>query len=79
MGIERNCPIRIVYAPTFQIFRNPVPEFKTTPVVEVEELEKLFAKLSEECKDWKRSDGEVWWDSPEAWLRRQLDLPRKKS
>ncbi|MCH7590504.1 hypothetical protein IIB34_05660 [PVC group bacterium] len=44
MGIERNCPIEIIYAPTFQLFRNPVEEFKTTPVVEVKELENIISK-----------------------------------
>lgn len=52
---------------------------KPVQVVEVAELEKLFAALSVECKAWKQSDGQIWWDSPESWLRKQLNLPRKKT
>jgi len=77
MGIERNCPIEIIHAPTFQLLRNPVKEFKTTPVVELSELEKLFEGLSKEAKEWQQSDGKIWWDSPESWLRKQLNLPKK--
>ena len=77
MRIERNYPIEVIYASIFQLFRHPVEEFKTTAVVEVSELEKLFTALSKECKDWQQSDGKIWYDSPEAWLRKQLNLQKK--
>jgi len=76
MGIERNCPIEVCYAPTFQLLKRPTEAFKTTAVVELSELDKLFKALSKECKDWKRSDSQIWWDSPESWLRKQLNMPK---
>lgn len=78
MGIVRNCPVDVVYAPTFQLFVKPVEQFKNTPVVELVELEKLFAALSKECLEWQKSDGKIWWNSPEEWLRKQLNLPKVK-
>lgn len=69
MGIERNCPIevcRVADLPTMDL------------VVKVSELEKLFEALTKECAEWKQSDGVIYWDSPENWLRKQLNLPKAK-
>ena len=65
MGIERNYPVEFT-------------TIKGKQMVERSILERLFAALSKECQDWKRSDGEIWWDSPENWLRKQLHLPKIK-
>ena len=78
MGIERKHPVKISYAPTFQLLNSPVEAFKTTPVVTVERLEKLFEALSEECKSWQQSDGKIWWDSPESWLSEQLGFEKQE-
>ena len=43
--------IEVIYAPTFQLFKNPNKEFKTTPVVEVSELLKWIQEQRDFFKD----------------------------
>jgi hypothetical protein len=72
MSIERNCPIEILYAPEFQIFLRPQTEVDTIAVIQLSELDKLFKALTKECKSWQESDGRIYYDSPEKWLRKQI-------
>ncbi len=73
MGIEKNCPIDTWDA-------NLVPKYsdKKTLVYLRKDIDKLVSALSKECQMWQTSDGKIWWDSPESWLRKQLDLPSIK-
>jgi len=68
MGIERNCPIDIWDVIHLQ---------NGTEVIKVSDMEKLLKSLTEECKQWQSSDGKIWWDSPESYLRKQLNLNKE--
>jgi len=71
MGIERNCPIDTWNA-------DLVPRYSDgeTLVYRRKDINRLLTVLSKECQNWQKSDGKIWWDSPESWLRKQLDLPK---
>ena len=65
MGVERNCPIDIwdvIYLPN------------GTEVIKRCDMEKLLKALTNECKQWQNSDGKIWFDSPESYLREQLGM-----
>jgi len=65
MGIERNCPTDIWDVIHLQ---------NGTEVIKVSDMEKLLKALTEECKSMIRSDGDLWADTPEVWLRTQLKM-----
>ena len=69
MGIERNCPIDMWNADNVTRYADMEPL-----VFKIQDIDRLLKKLSEECKSWQSSDGKIWWDSPESWLRKQLNL-----
>lgn len=74
MSIERNYPVDIWDA-------DLVPRYydKKTLVFLITDIDNLLTKLSKECKSWQESDGKIWWDSPESWLRKQLNLLKEET
>ena len=71
MGLERNCPIDTYNADLVTRYSDG-----ESLVFKRNDIDKLLSALSKECKTWKESDGEVWWDTPEIWLRKQLGLQK---
>lgn len=69
MGIERNCSIDKWNA-------DLVPRYSDTEslVFRITDIDKLLKSLTKECKSWQISDGKIWYDSPERWLRKQLGM-----
>ena len=72
MGIERNCPID-----TYNVELVPRYSDKEPLVFRRDDIDKLLSALTKECQGWVQSDGRIWSDSPESWLRKQLDLPKE--
>jgi len=69
MAMVRNCPIDMWNADMVSRFEDMEPLVFT-----IQDIDRLLKRLSEECKQWQESDGKIWWDSPESWLRKQLNL-----
>jgi len=69
MGIERNCPIDMWNADLVSRYEDMEPL-----VFKIQDIDRLLKALTEECKEMIKSDGELWADTPEVWLRKQLKL-----
>ena len=68
MTIERNHPV------TFYDIDVCPRTSDDNRVVLVRQLDDLLKALTIECSNWEKDDGKIYWDSPEAWLRKQLGI-----
>ena len=69
MGISRNCPIDMWNADVVTRYSDMEPL-----VFKIQDIDMLLKELTKECKEMIKSDGELWADTPEIWLRKQLNL-----